>query len=260
MRERRGGLLECRRRIRQPPERGAVRILPLLHGRAGNRPAVVHGRRQIGQHRPRVAAARRTVQPAARHVRVALVHEEFVAGVLGRVAPPGLVKVAEHDVASAVVDLVHQDVVAPGDVDRLEHVELEGVLDQAVRVARRVLEIHDPGVQGSVRIGDGRGGPEQDLVRADRPERPAAERRLMAGDVEPSDARMRQRHRRGFLRSRLTGTLAPAQPDPEYDRQQVASELHHSPPASMIKPAGACTTNRNRRHVGGRQFLPVCWC
>ena len=241
MRERRRGLVERHRGIRQAPEGGAVRVLPFLHRGAGDRPAAVRGERQGRQHRTRVAGARRAVQPAARYVRVALVHEERAAGVPGRVAPSRLVEVAEDDVAAAVVDLVHQDAVAPGDVDGLEDVHLEGVLDQPVRVARGVLEIHDPGVARGARIGDGGGRAEENLVRADGAERPAAEGGLAAGDVEPGDARTLGGRRRGLLR--LADALKPAQPDPEYDRQHLASETHahlrphdtacrHRPPAT----------------------------
>ena len=234
VRQRCPGLLEGHRRIGEPSEGGAIRILPLLHGHAGNHPAVFRCRRQIGQHRTRIAAAGRAVQPAARHVGIARVHEQGVAGVLRRVGPPRLVEITKDDVAAAVVDLVHQHPVGLAHVHRLEDVELEGVLHEPVGVAGRVLEVDDAGVERRAGVGNGGRGAHQYLVGAHSTEGAAAERQLAAVDVDARDAGVRQRRLFGFRRRLLTGALAATQSDPEHDRQQPALKPHQSPPGRII--------------------------
>ena len=186
MRERRGGLVERHRRIRQAPEGGAVRVLPLLHRGARNRAAVVGGERQGRQHRTRIAGARRAVQPAARDVRVALVHEERACR-RSRPRTPAPPRGSSRRRCLRPRLLISYTrtplplVMSTG--LRMSTSKVYSTRPSALRGAFSRSTI--PAFSGAPGSATAVAVPSRISYARPRPERPAAERRLAAGDVEP---------------------------------------------------------------------------
>jgi hypothetical protein len=96
----------------------------------------------------------------------------FVGRVPGRAVDP----VSERVLVAPVVDVIEDPGVAPGQVDRLEDRQVDAVLDVAVGVAWRPVEIHDQGVSGIVRIDLAFDVAGQVLVLSDAPEGQSLER------------------------------------------------------------------------------------
>ena len=119
-----------------------------------------------------------------------MAEQKAVAGIdcaRGIVVERGLVELAQHGDAAAVVDLVEQGAVAARGLGRAQHQEIGGEDDAAVGAARGELEVGDRRVGGSLRIEREEGAPAQLLVRARRSERRAARERFARKNLNALD-------------------------------------------------------------------------
>ena len=135
-----------------------------------------------------------------------------------------LVAAVHHVVKEGLVALVHRD--------RLQDVEVHVVLDQALRVLRRAVEVHEARVDRVLGISDAERAADDLLVLADGAERATFERRrLDSVDDETRDLgkACSRRERRSLGRRRRPGACD------ERDRQQDRSLLHDQ---TSLKPQG----------------------
>ena len=139
-------------------------------------------------HRQAARAGAYVALPAGPDDGVASPHQEAVAGVFRRgrsVVVNGVVEELEAAHVAAIVDVVKDAAVAAFQVDGLEHVDVRGVLDQAVWIPRCVLEVDhgtelwSGGVDGEVDTA------RQQLVGADVAKLLAFRERLAPVDNKP---------------------------------------------------------------------------
>ena len=94
----------------------------------------------------------------------------------------------QNALAAAVAGLVEQTAVALARIDRLQHVEVGGDFDQALRVSRRELQIDDDVVGGKVGIEGEVDLADEFLVRRRRRRTAGREHDFAALDAQPGDA------------------------------------------------------------------------
>ena len=220
MRQHRTGLVGARGRVRHRVRR--ARRQEVLVARAGDRRAIRihrHRQRDRGVEVGAVAAGRRI--PPAPHHRVAAWHQEGVGELRGVGDRARIIAAVRRAVqrlpglAAAIGRLVHHLVRALGEIDRLQDVEVERVLDVAVGVARRELDVGDAAVLGIGRADFAVGLARDLLVLADAGPRVAAERRrLVCGHGDLGDARLDGRRRGERAAGGERGDDACAQPPP----------------------------------------------
>ena len=145
-----------------------------------------------------MAAGRPGIQPFQTTVKPWRIRKPLPAcsAVDGSLLRGALLKRASARFVAAVVDVVEQRAVALGHVDGLEDVEVGGILDHAARVARRLVEIDDRGVERMRGIELAVEAADDLLVGADLAEGLPGRERLLPADLDPRHARIGQRHRR----------------------------------------------------------------
>ena len=135
--------------------------------RAGERRGTVGRDGQVHRH---AAVARQQVSlPGAPHHRVAAAEQVAVAGVLQRrrvVAGRRVAKVLHRPLVAAVAVVEEEPPVSACRIGRLQDAEVGGELDQAVPIARRLVQIDDPRLRGRVGIDGEARPPGQPLVGA----------------------------------------------------------------------------------------------
>ena len=180
--------------------------------KAGEGRGTVVRHRHVEQHAP---VARQQVSfPCRPRHRVAAPHEEAVAGVA---QGPRIVRrrriVEELELTLVAAVAVSEEEAAVARSHRLEDADIGGVLDEAARIARRLVEIHDVRVCACIRI-DGE-------VRA--PDEPFVGTGVLEGMA------MRER-------------LAPGDP-------QLQRAVHDTPPSFRPQATGADYSCPSRRHT-----------
>ena len=195
--------------------------------------------------------------PPAPDERVAHVHEEPVAGVgrLRRVVPAAGADVEGRVqiLVTPVHDVVEERLVAFGHVDRLEDVEVDVVLDEALRVAWGAFDVHDRRVDGVLGIRDPERAAGELFVLADLAEGASLEGRgLDLVDDELGDARERRALRLcGGAARRLAPSVGRGRRAREdRDREQDDKTLHS--PASPL-----CAPTKSRAPVN--RLLRIFW-
>ena len=117
-----------------------------------------------------IVARRHVALPGAPHQGVAAAHQETVAGVPRMAALRRAVQPRHDQLVAAVGHIVHQPAVAACRIARPQDAEFGPVFDQAVRVARRAVEVDDAAIERMVRVDLARRAPGEVLVRPGRAE------------------------------------------------------------------------------------------
>jgi hypothetical protein len=98
-----------------------------------------------------VIARRDIALPAARHHRVALLHQEAVSGVLftSRIIASARANVEDRQRArvAAIYDVIEDCAIAVTHVDGLQDQDIGAVLHALRGIQRRLVDVHDPAVQ-----------------------------------------------------------------------------------------------------------------
>ena len=210
MGQRRLGLVQRRRGVGQRGRRSRCPHHDVFVGRAGDRRAVVIARdRELGRRVEGGVVESVQILPPAPHDGVAARHQERV-GQHGRIRDRRARVVAvtarvDRDaperrpgLAAAVRRLVHHFVRALGKIDRLQDVEVEGVLDVASGVSGRKLDVDDDSVLPVTRVDFTVRRADHLLVLTDLRPRVTAERRRLRPrgvNLDPRDARVGRRCR-----------------------------------------------------------------
>ena len=124
-----------------------------------------------------IVARRHVALPPAPHQREAVAHQEAVAGVARMAALRRAVQSRHDRLVAAVGHVVHQPAIAARDIERLQDAELGLILDVAARIARRLVQIDDAGIQRMRGIQFAERRAVQPFIGTDRAEFRAAEHR-----------------------------------------------------------------------------------
>ncbi len=184
---------------------------------AGAREGRIVGPDRDGQHRGRGEPVQRSkiVLPAAPDRRVSARPQEGILQHGGIRQRRGIVgagrRVVERliGLAAAIGRLVHHLMIALAEVDRLEDVEVVGVLDVAVLIPRGQRDVRDDRILRVRRIYLALCDPDDELVLTDERERMAAEGGAALEDGDLGDARVRHWCRRKHRRRQKTRNAKP---------------------------------------------------
>ena len=150
---------------------------------AGERPGAAARHRHVEQHAP--VARQQVAFPCRPHHGVPAPHEKAVAGVA---QSPRSVRrrrvVEELELALVAAVAVSEEEPAPARPHRFQDAHIGRVLDEAVAIARRLVEIHDLRVRAGLRIDGEVRTPDEAFVGTGVLERMAVRERLALGDPQ----------------------------------------------------------------------------